>query len=208
MIEIDCSKAPPPPFYGWSVAEHRNYGKLKLHRHLIKLYTSKRQGLITVRQFVSEFANAPVANGNIQNFYLRNQKKHIPREWINQRKRIYFPGTIYLDALGNKVLRYMEFYDPVVSSIREVKKLYDLHEVNLQEPIASQIIRRERRNQERIESGQPIWRSGLQWFQEDLDTGESICAVLSSPPEGFVIKPTKDNDWSDWQEGLSIIIPE
>lgn len=103
---IDCDADPFLPD-GWSVESHRKGGQWNWDSEQIELWLSGEQknGWVSKGNALRiELANQPVLNACVLD-YLLEHPELIPEEWKG--KFVFFWGTIYHDASGSLVVRYL-----------------------------------------------------------------------------------------------------
>ena len=103
---IDCNTDPFLPT-GWKVEKHCKGGQLDWDPANIQLWLSPNQQngeSITGNKLCKELEGKPVLNANVLDFLLAHPE-FIPEEWKG--KYIFFWGTIYRDAAGDLVVRYL-----------------------------------------------------------------------------------------------------
>jgi hypothetical protein len=101
IIDLDANPFVPN---GWAVEEHKKGGLLDLSKSKIALFLTKKQkkGAVIGNDLRKDFADQPVLNANLLDFYLANQHL-IPEDWKG--KYVFFWGTIYRDSDGNLFVR-------------------------------------------------------------------------------------------------------
>lgn len=106
---IDCDAAPFIPS-DWSVEEHKKGGLLKFSPAKISLYLPDKQkkGTIVGNNLRKELVGKSVMNANVLEYLLAHPEL-IPEEWKG--KAICFWGTIYRNASGGLLVRYLSYAD-------------------------------------------------------------------------------------------------